>query len=222
MPQSVNVWAVGVFLSPEVEKAADLIQSSSVFDDLENPQHLELLKKRDPAFLSSLFSDMNPRLLRMMASKGIYAEAAEEVVHQCWETFFTNLDKFEGRSQIKTFVFGILINKIREDRRRNSRVDYEEDSEKVFERSFTKDGWWVNEPTDPYRIIENRQLGDSIEDCLEGLTDAQRAAFLLIESEGESSESACQIMGVSLSNLRVLIFRAKDKLRACLEGQSYV
>lgn len=202
----------------------ELPESHTLIDSAESGEFsndLQRLKARDPVFLSELFSDMNPRLLRMMASKGIYNEAAEEVVHQCWETFFINLDKFEGRSTIRTFVFGILINKIREERRRSNRIDFEEDSEKVFERSFTKDGWWVNEPSDPQSIIENKQLGDSIEDCLEGLTDAQKSAFLLIESEGESSETACQIMGVSVSNLRVLIFRAKDKLRACLEGQNY-
>lgn len=208
-------------MSLETPRTPHVASPSDSFGESESPQDLVKLKNRDSLFLSELFTDMNPKLLRMMASKGIYAESAEEIVHQCWETFFANLDKFEGRSKIRTFVFGILINKIREDRRRSNRIDFEEDSEKVFERSFTKDGWWVNEPTDPHRIIENRQLGDSIEDCLEGLTDAQRAAFLLIESEGESSESACQIMGVSVSNLRVLIFRAKDKLRACLEGQNY-
>ncbi len=185
----------------------------------ETPADLQRLKDRDPAVLSRLFADLTPRLLRMLASKGIYAETAEEIVHECWETFFINLDKFEGRSKINTFVFGILINKLREYRRKNNRIDFEEDSEKVFERSFTKDGWWAAEPSDPERLLENHQLGDSIQECLKGLTDAQRAAFLLLEAEGESSESACELLGVSLSNLRVLIFRAKGKLRLCLEGE---
>lgn len=208
-------------MSLEVPNSPSHTNESLTDSAAESVGDLEKLKKRDPIFLSALFTDMNPRLIRMMASKGIFAESAEEIVHECWETFFANLDKFEGRSTIRTFVFGILINKIRENRRRTNRLDFEEDSEKVFERSFTKDGWWVNEPTDPYRLMANQQLGNAIDDCLEGLTDSQRAAFMLIESEGESSENACEIMGVTVSNLRVLIFRAKDKLRACLEGQSY-
>ncbi len=198
------------------ELADTLLETESFESSLD----LIKLKNRDPVMLSKLFADMTPRLLRMLASKGIYAETAEEIVHECWETFFTNLDKFEGRSKINTFIFGILINKLREHRRRSNRIDFEEDSEKVFERSFSKDGWWSIEPADPYRLIENQQLGDSIQDCLKGLTDAQRAAFLIIEAEGESSESACEILGVSISNLRVLIFRAKGKLRLCLEGES--
>lgn len=181
--------------------------------------NLEKLMLRDSAALTHLFTDMNPRLLRMMASKGVFAESAEEIVHECWETFFTNLEKFEGRSTIKTFLFGILINKLREHRRRSQRIDFEEDSEKVFARSFTQEGCWSQEPMDPFKLMTQRELGNSIEDCLEGLTDTQRTVFLLIESEGESTEDACKLMGINISNLRVLLFRAKDKLRSCLEGQ---
>ena len=194
-------------------------KSNLIVSEFENPDHVAMLMNRDPDFLSQLFTDMNPRLLRMMASKGLYAETAEEILHECWESFFSNLDKFEGRSKIKTFIFGILINKMRENRRRTNRTDFEEDSEKIFERHFTQQGWWSQEPADPYLLLANQQLGNLIEECLEGLTDDQRAAFLLIESDGESSEEACQVMSVSLSNLRVLIFRAKNKLRLCLEGQ---
>ena len=208
-------------MSLEEQSLANEDSVSDPDDVGEDPKNILRLKDRDTAFLAELFSDINPRLLRMIASKGIFAESAEEIVHECWETFFLNLDKFEGRSKIRTFIFGILLNKLREHRRRMNRIDYEEDSEKVFERSFTQDGWWVDEPSDPYRLLANQQLGVAIQNCLEDLTDSQRSAFLLIESEGESSENACKIMGVSLSNLRVLIFRAKGKLRSCLEGQSY-
>ncbi len=211
---------IGECLSLDLENTVPTDPLPLPHDNQENPGDIEKLKNRDPDFLSALFTDMNPRLMRMMASKGIFSETAEEIVHQCWETFFLNLDKFEGRSKIKTFVFGILINKIREERRRSHKMDFVEDSEKIFEQSFTNEGWWAIEPADPYRLMANRQLGESIENCLDGLTDSQRAAFLLIEAEGESSENACQILGVSISNLRVLLFRSKEKLRACLEGQS--
>lgn len=180
---------------------------------------LSKLRDRDPVFLTALFSELNPKLLGMLASQGIYNEHAEELIHQCWETFFSNLEKFEGRSKIKTFIFGILIFKIKENRRKNQKLEFEEDSQKIFDRSFTKDGWWIQQPSDPYRIVENRQLSQAIQECLEGLSESQKNAFLLIESVGETSEEVCQILGVSLANLRVLIFRAKDKLRTCLEGQ---
>lgn len=196
------------------------ISSASVGSIINNDEYLKL-KKRDSQYLQELFVDINPRLVRMMAAKGIYNENAEEIIHECWETFFSNLEKYEGRSSIRTFIFGILINKIRENRRRVDRIEYEEDSEKVFDRSFTVDGWWTNEPTDPMELIANKQLKNLIAECLHGLTENQKNAFLLIEADGETAEDTCSILGVSLSNLRVLIFRAKDKLRTCLEGRSF-
>jgi len=211
--------AEGTQLSLEVEHLGSLSSTHQNSAQIEKHETIQKLKDRDPVFLKALFKDMNPRLLKLSASHGVYTEAAEELVHECWETFFTNLGKFEGRSTIRTFMFGILINKIREHRRRTKRLDYEEDSEKVFARSFSSDGWWVNEPKDPHRLLASKRLAGAINDCLLGLTDSQRMAFLLIESEGESSENASRIMGVSISNLRVLLFRAKDKLRLCLEGK---
>lgn len=181
---------------------------------------IQKLKCRDPIFLADLFTQLTPSLMGVLASKGIFAESAEEIAHECWDAFFASLDKFEGRSKVRTFVFGILINKIRENRRRTRRIDLVEDSEKVFDHSFTQDGWWVNVPSDPYLVLCNQQLGLAIQDGLSGLPETQKSAFLLIESEGETCSSTCSIMGVSSSSLRVLIFRAKNKLRRSLEGQS--
>lgn len=180
---------------------------------------LNRLNNRDAQLLHHLFETINPRMIRMLSSHRIYKEHAEELIHEAWETFFTQIEKYQGRSTVQTFIFGILINKIRENRRRLKKIDYEEDSQKVFDRNFSMNGWWSQDPTDPEKLAANKQLGSQIESCLEGLTDDQRNAFLLLELEGESSEQACNIMGVSVSNLRVLMYRAKDKLRQCLEGQ---
>lgn len=173
---------------------------------------------RDSIFLSELFKEMNPRLRRMVESNGIFAESAEEIVHECWETFFSVLDNFEGRSTLQTFIFGILINKIREYRRRTHRTDHQEAFEDIS--ICTIDGWWVNEQFDPYRNLLNRQVGQSIDHCLECLSSSQRAAFLLTEVEGETPECACRILGTSSSNLRVLVSRAKGRLRLCLKEQN--
>ncbi len=75
---------------------------------------LSILKNRDSVFLGKLFSDVNPYLNRVCMANGIYEADAEEVIYDTWEKFFTNLNKFEGRSQIRTFICGILFNKIRE------------------------------------------------------------------------------------------------------------
>ena len=184
-----------------------------------DPETLTLLMERDHAFLEKLFIEVNPYLRRVCLASGVGAEDVNELIHQSWERFFTNLEKFEGRSQIRTFICGILFNKIREHRRDQKRYVLEEDSQKFMDDSFTQEGWWKTAPHDPYRIAELKQASDFVRECFKGLTDQQMAAFLLKEVEGEDSEDVCQSLGLNLSHLRVLIFRAKDKLRKCLEGK---
>lgn len=183
---------------------------------------LKLLLVRDPLFLKNLFFEVNPYLIRVCAASGIYEENADEVIHETWERFFANLEKFEGRSQIRTFICGILFNKIREFRRTQGRTIYEEDSEKVVNNAFTVDGWWKVNPQDPQKIFELRQTGSFIKECMEGLSELQKAAFLMREVEEENSDEICNALGVKVSHLRVLLFRAKEKLRMCLEGKFQV
>ena len=192
------------------------MSSSDRFVDAETN---ELLIKRDPAFLKSLFVDINPFLIRVCIANSIYSENADDIIHQTWETFLTNLEKFQGRSQIRTFICGILFNKIREHRRIQGKIVYEEDAEQFMNNSFTLTGWWKNKPSSPDKLIELRESGELIKECLEGLSEQQKAAFLMKEVEDENPEEICNILGVNVTHLRVLLFRAKDKLRKCLEGK---
>lgn len=185
----------------------------------ETTKILSGLKSRDPAILKAFFNELNPYMLRMLASHKIFSDQAEDLVHQTWETFFKNLEKFESRSQLKTFLIGILMNKIREHRRANQRLVFEESSEDFLNHHFTPDGWWKKDPEDPYQYLESTELGEFLKECIEGLTETQRSAFVMVEVEEESSQEICNILQVSHSNLRVLLFRAKEKLRSCLQGK---
>ena len=180
---------------------------------------LLLLKSRDAEFLKSIFIEVNPYLTRVCVSNGIYQDDVKELIHQTWERFFSNLEQFEGRSQIRTFICGILFNKIREHRRGQKRLVPEEDTEKFMNEAFTPDGWWKVPPTDPQKLLENRELSDFIKECMEGLSEQQLNAFVMKEVEEENSDDVCNVLGVNVSHLRVLLFRAKDKLRKCLEGK---
>ena len=180
---------------------------------------LRLLKEREPRFLAGLFQDVNPYLVRVCAANGIFGDEASELIHQAWEKFFENLEKFEGRSQLRTFICGILFNKIREDRRRLNRVTPEENIESILDERFAVDGHWQTPPPDPLRLIELREAGHIVQECLEGLNEKQLNAFLLMEVEEENPEDVCNILEVTVSHLRVLLFRAKEKLRLCLEGR---
>lgn len=184
-----------------------------------DPETIRLLMGRDHVYLKTLFTEVNPFLIRVCIANSIYDENADDIVHQTWETFFLNLEKFEGRSQIRTFICGILFNKIRERRRELGKIQYEDDSERFMSQAFTPEGWWKAIPPSPDRIVELRQSAELIKECLDGLSEQQKAAFVMKEVEEENSEEICNILSVNVTHLRVLLFRAKDKLRKCLEGR---
>lgn len=195
--------------NPKTKISANLIS-----EDVKN-----LLIDRNVEFLKMLFNEVNPYLLRVCGANGFHGEHADEVIHETWDVFFQNLTKFEGRSNIRTFVCGILFNKIREYRRYQGKHIFSEDSEEMFSHAFTNDGWWKSEPSDPYKFAEMKQASEFVKECMDGLTEQQKAAFIMREVDEENSEEICNVLGVNVTNLRVLIFRAKDKLKQCLDGK---
>lgn len=176
------------------------------------------LKSRNPALLTELFNDLNPYLLRVLGSKGIYGDNADELICESWVTFLEKLDTFEGRSAVKTYITGILFHKVQEFFRAQKKSQPEEDLSKILDDQFTSDGWWKIKPEDPSDIFHKKEIGLLIKKCMEGLSDSQREAFTLQEIEQEATEDICKILNINISNLGVLVFRAKDKLKKCLKG----
>ncbi|MGE3759001.1 MAG: RNA polymerase sigma factor, partial [Pseudobdellovibrionaceae bacterium] len=122
-------------------------ESERVIDE----ETLDLLRARDSGLLTRLFEEVNPFLTRICLANGIFRDEVHEIIHQTWDQFFSNLEKFEGRSQIRTFVCGILFNKIREHRRFQQRFVSEENPQKYLDDAFTPEGWWKTAPMDPHK-----------------------------------------------------------------------
>ena len=180
---------------------------------------LGLLRERNPEFLGKLFLEVNPYLLKVCGANGFFREKAEDLVHQTWEVFFSGIEKFKAQSKISTYLCGILYHKMQETWRKDGKTVFEEDLEKVVESSFAIKGWWNRESHPPQKLLELKQAGIHIQECLEGLTPQQKMAFLLREVEDEVPEEICTALEVEVSHLRVILFRAKEKLRKCLEGK---
>jgi RNA polymerase sigma-70 factor, ECF subfamily len=179
----------------------------------------EKLRIRDAVLLDELFRELNPYLQRCLSSRGVFAEGAEDIICETWVSFLAKIDSFEGRSSIKTYLTGILFHKIQEHFRAQGRyVQTEEDIGTLMDEQFTAEGWWKQDPADPSTLFQSKEVGGMIEKCLEGLSLQQRNAFIMKEVEEEETETICGALGVSITNLGVLIYRAKEKLRKCLEG----
>jgi RNA polymerase sigma-70 factor, ECF subfamily len=158
-------------------------------------------------------------LLRAAIGFGVSPLQAEELVAATFAAYLEAQARFEGRSTLKTFLFGILYRKALEAGRKAQKELAVDPADAAFEGRF--DGWghWSRLPTGPESLAEQAETARLISDCLANLPEIQRAAFLMKEADGLSSEEACYALGVERTHMRVLLFRARAKLRDCLEAK---
>jgi len=88
-----------------------------------------------------------------------------------------------------------------------------------MENRFKPDGTWLRPPLPVETALEATEIRDAIAGCLEGVPTSQRMAFILREVEGFSTKEICKILDVSRTNFGVLIYRARNRLRECLEAK---
>lgn len=86
-------------------------------------------------------------------------EGAEDLVQDVFTTFLATLDRFEGKSQLRTWLFGILHNKIRERRREAWRDEQQDPIDGVFESHFDTRGNWIRPPEDVLASLESKKIG---------------------------------------------------------------
>ncbi len=179
------------------------------------------LRSRDPELLAALVREHSRPLYRAARGMGFREQEAEDLVQEVFVTFLSSLDRFEGRSKLRTWIFGILHRKTMERRRIQAKEEQHDPIDEVFARRFDKQGSWATPPQDVLRLVEFQELGAAIEHCLERLPQPQRSVFVLREMEGFESKEICKITGVSLTHLGVLMHRARNRLRECLENRGW-
>lgn len=150
---------------------------------------------------------------------GFEADAAEDLVQDVFATFLEGLDRFEGRSQLRTWLFGILHRKALERRRVSAFEERTDPIDAVFEARFDPSGKWSRPPADLDRLLISQQAGEMIGSCMDGLPPNQRGVFELREIEEIESGEICKILGITVTNLGVLMHRARMRLRECLEAK---
>ena len=184
---------------------------------MDDSQRIQELKERRPGAVEALINEYASPLLAAARSWGMSLPDGEETVQDALVDFLAALDRFQGRSTLKTFLFGILFNKCSERRRKASREQATEDIEGAFEARFGLFGIWNCVPRGPEEEAVNAELKGWLVRCADGLSADQRAAFQMKVVEDRETEDVCKILGVTPTNLGVLLFRARNKLRECLE-----
>jgi RNA polymerase sigma-70 factor (ECF subfamily) len=182
-----------------------------------DPGTLERLHRRDPATVENVVRRHSADLFNGALALGLRENAAEELVADTFAAFLDAAPRFEGRSSVKTFLFGILYRKAMERGRKSAREQACDPIDEAFDRRFNLVGHWSQPPRGPEEETLAHEVAELIEGCLKGLRPLERAAFLLKEVEREPSESVGNVLEIKDTHLRVLLFRARNKLRDCLE-----
>ncbi|MBI3493057.1 MAG: sigma-70 family RNA polymerase sigma factor, partial [Acidobacteria bacterium] len=155
---------------------------------------------------------------------------AEEVVQDTWVAVLHGLPAFEGRSALKSWIFGILANRAKTRAVREKRTitfsqlsaPGDEDEPAVDPDRFTSAGDWSAPPgrwdqDTPEKLLLRQEALAVVEKTTTALPASQRAVVTLRDVEGLDAAEVCNILAISETNQRVLLHRARSKIRAALE-----
>ena len=188
----------------------------------ESKEFLEQLRRKNHQALELVVRQHTEHLYKACLGLGFSTSEADDITQSVWMTFFDIIHQFEGRSTIRTFLFGILYNKASEHRKQAKKADATEDIEAVLDAHFDEKGHWIlnHSPVSPDKFFESSQTLSIITKCLEYLPVNQRMAFVLKEIEEEITDEICRVLEITATHLGVLLFRAKNQLRECIDQKS--
>ena len=181
------------------------------------------LRKRDEAAFAEIVRAWSPTMLRVARAHVSTQDSAAEVVQETWLAVLRGLDGFEGRSSLKTWVFRILVNLaktrgIKEKRSSPFSSLLPEDEGPTVDPERFQDGAWSVAPTEwPDSALLRGEVRGLLTAAIDALPERHRAVLSLRDVEGLSSEEVCDLLDISAANQRVLLHRARAKVRAALE-----
>ena len=191
---------------------------------------LERLRARDESAFAELVRGWSPSMLRLARMYVATQAAAEEVVQEAWLGVLQGIDRFEGRSTLKTWVYRILVNRAMTKGAREARSvpfatlatnEASADEPAVDPDRFTREGGWASPPRrwqdQPELALRSTETLEVARAAIAQLPEMQRAVITMRDLEGFDSEDTRNALEISESNQRVLLHRARAKVRSALE-----
>ena len=196
---------------------------------------IEQLRNGNEAAFVALIDRYATAMLRLaMVYVRVWA-VAEEVVQETWLAVLESLGRFEGRSSLKTWMFRILTNCAKTRAKREGRsipfsslADIDTDNaehavnpDRFLPADHQWSGHWISFPSNWQEMPEERLLSQEtcarLEKAIEALPPSQREIIILRDIEGWTSVETCSFLEISEANQRVLLHRARSKVRNVLE-----
>jgi len=186
------------------------------------------LRAGDQNAFAEIVRSWSPAMLRVARAHVHSHATAEEVVQETWLGVLRGLDGFEGRAQLRTWVFRILVNTARRRGKREARMSEELSAPTVDPARFRGDDdpeWprhWRDEAvpveTLPEPALLAREFRDVLTAALGGLPERQRAVVELRDVHGLDAQEVCELLDLTPANQRVLLHRGRARLRAAWEA----
>lgn len=194
--------------------------------EFETPAFLALLRAGDADAYRRLVRRYHGALVGVAGAIIGSRAQAEEVVQESWLAIFASIGRFEGRSTLASWMFTIVLNRARTRARVEARLvalpsgfGGEAGGDPA---EFLPDGHWREAPglwdaLDPERVVGGRQLWAHVQEVIESLPAGQRAVIILRDLEGGSAEEACALLSLTPENQRVLLHRARTRIRRAID-----
>jgi RNA polymerase sigma-70 factor (ECF subfamily) len=186
---------------------------------------VERLRAGDERAFEALVARHDGALRRVARTFVRTDSAADDVVQETWLGVVRGLSGFEGRSSLRTWIFRILVNKARTRATRDARslpfsaIETAE-SPAVEPAAFAADGRWVSAPArleaDPESGLLSAELRRHLVRAVDELTPDQRAVITLRDLVGLPAREVCDLLELSDANQRVLLHRARARVRTAL------
>ncbi len=192
---------------------------------------VEALRRGSEEAFLALVRRHQASMLRVAQAFVSSAAVAEEVVQEAWLGVLHGLDGFQGRSSLRSWIFGILTNCARSRGVREARsapfssfTAPDEDEPAVDPSRFLGadhprwPGHWASPPEQwAEEKLANKETLEFVRQAIAELPPTQKQVITLRDVEGWTSQETCEAVGVSEANQRVLLHRARSKVRARVE-----
>jgi RNA polymerase sigma-70 factor, ECF subfamily len=198
---------------------------------------VEALRRGDEAAFTSLVQQHHPSLVRVAALYVANHQVAQEVAQDTWLGVLRGIDRFQGHCSLRTWIFRILANRARTRAARAWRTTpfsacTSGDDEGAAEASVDPDRFFpADHPTQAGRWVSpvqswdelpelqalSQELREHVQAAIELLPSTQRSVITLRDVEGWTSSEVCALLGINEANQRVLLHRARSRVRRVLE-----
>lgn len=185
---------------------------------------VERLRAGDQEAFSELVERLHPAMVRLAMTRVRSRAVAEEVAQDAWVGLLRGIDNFEGRSSLRSWLFRIVINRaISSGVRERTQLPVHDAELEHRDGRFSQDGWWVTPPTHWADELVDRivapELVELVHAVIAELPEGQRQVVTLRDVEGLSGAEVCAILDITEGNQRVLLHRARTRIRAALEQE---